>query len=161
MTTRYILNIGNNDELHTVIKKCNTNFKAIMSQVEKTSKNGSRELEDGIEDITENIGDAINDVVRQLGEEAELRRTGDEDLSDAIETVDDQFADYTKTADLAAVATSGDYADLSAKPTDPVNSAYLTFNATYDPNVSIGGTWVAVGTMAIGGETIYAWKHTA
>ena len=144
MTTRYILNIGNNDELHTVIKKCNTNFKSIMSQVEKTSKNGSRQLEDGIENITEGIGEAINDVVRQLGEEAELRRTGDEDLSDAIETVDDKFADYTKTTDLA-----------------PINSAYLTFDATYDPNVSIGGTWVAVGTLAIGGETIYAWKRTA
>lgn len=161
MATRYILNIGSNDELHTVIKKCNTNFKAIMSQVEKTSKNGSRQREEDMEDINEDLGEAINDIVRQLGEEAELRRTGDDDLSDAIETVDNKFADYTETTDLAAVALSGDYEDLATKPTDPINSAYLTFDATYDPNVSIGGTWVSVGTLAIGSETIYAWKHTA
>lgn len=137
---RYILDINANDELHSVIQKCNSNFKAIMSQVELQAKDESRTREQDIEDTTEeiadavsdateewnqNLGDAVDDLVQQIGDEATARSDKDGDLEDAIETVDNKFADYTMTADLAAVATSGDYDDLDNKP---VASDFLAYS---------------------------------
>lgn len=164
MTRSGMLLLSNNDNLETVIKKCNTNFKSVLiqqKQSESLASQSQETFEGEIEElVAEKIGEAVDSLVETINSEANTRSRKDDDLEDAIETVDNKFANYTLSTDLAAVATSGDYNDLATKPTDPVNSAYLTFDAAYDPNVSIGGTWVAVGTLAIGVETIYAWKRT-
>lgn len=63
---------------------------------------------------------------------------GDSSLEDigVTDAIDDALEDYTPTADLAAVALSGDYNDLSNTPTIPVvNDATLTITRN---NVSAG-----------------------
>lgn len=165
MANKGVLLLSNKDNLETVVKKCNTNFKAVLTQQSQSEKIASRAqetlAEEIVEEVTEAVGEAIDSLIQRIEDEGTTRSTRDQELENEIETIDRKFADYTLTTDLAGVATSGEYNDLNSKPTDPANSAYLTFDATYDPNVSIGGTWVAVGTLAIGVETIYAWKRTA
>ena len=67
---------------------------------------------------------------------------GDSSLEDigATDAIDDALEDYTPTADLAAVALSGDYNDLSNTPTIPVvNDATLTITR----NGASAGTFTA------------------
>ena len=70
---------------------------------------------------------------------------GDSPLEDigVTDAIDDALDDYTPTADLSAVALSGDYDDLINKPTIPtVNNATLTIQknstnvATFTANAS-------------------------
>lgn len=113
MGSRYILDINSNDELHSVIKKCNSNFKAIVGQLELQTKNDKRTRDQDKQDTSDAIDDAVSDATEEWNQEL-----GDavDDLVDAIGTVDDKFDNYTKTEDLAAVALSGDYDDLSNAP---------------------------------------------
>ena len=67
---------------------------------------------------------------------------GDSSLEDigVTDAIDDALDDYTPTADLAAVALSGDYNDLSNTPTIPVvNDATLTITR----NGASAGTFTA------------------
>lgn len=75
------------------------------------------------------------------------------------------FAKYTPTANLATVATSGSYNDLSDKPTFssislldvyPIGSIYTSVSAT-DPSTLFGGTWAAIaeGMVLIGAGSGY------
>jgi hypothetical protein len=67
---------------------------------------------------------------------------GDSSLEDigVTDAIDDALEDYTPTSDLAAVALSGDYNDLSNTPTIPVvNDATLTINR----NGTSAGTFTA------------------
>ena len=73
------------------------------------------------------------------------------------EDLQQEFGEYTKTADLAAVATSGSYNDLSNKPTIPtVNNATLTIIqdgtnvATFTANSSTNATANIVSPLKIG-----------
>lgn len=70
------------------------------------------------------------------------------------------FAQYTPTASLATVATSGNYNDLINKPTFssislldvyPVGAIYTSVSAT-NPSTLFGGTWeaIAAGRVLIG-----------
>lgn len=168
MASKGALLLANNDNLETVIKKCNTNFKAILTQQSQAETIARQSQESSTEQITEEVaeavGQAVDSMIGRIGDEARIRSSADQDLEDAIETVDGKFADYTLTADLAAVATSGDYNDLINTPVpepDPVNTAYLTFDLTEDPNTTKGGTWVLAGTLTVGVETANMWKKTA
>lgn len=165
MATKGVLLLANNDNLETVVKKCNANFMAVLTQQTQSETLATQErdvfADEVIERTTGLIGEAVDSLTNEIQSEASARSAKDLDLENAIETVDGRFSDYTMTTDLALVAVSGDYGDLASKPTDPVGSAYLTFDQAYDPNVSIGGTWTLAGTLAIGTETVYAWKRTA
>lgn len=129
MASKGVLLLGNTDSLDVVIKKCNTNFQAILTQQSQSETIAKQSQESAAEQIVEEvmdaIGDAVGDLVQQIEDEADTRSRADEDLEDAIETVDNKFDDYTKTSDMAAVATSGDYDDLTNKPTA---SDYLTYS---------------------------------
>ena len=80
MASIYIIDIGINDELTTVIKKCNANFKTIMGQQSKQDQ-----IYDS--DIEKEISDAVTDLVQAIDAEAETRRLADEDLGNAIDLV--------------------------------------------------------------------------
>jgi len=128
MGSRYILDINSNDELHSVIKKCNSNFKAIVGQLELQTKNDKRTRDQDKQDTESAIEDAVDDATEEWNQEL-----GDavDDLVDAIEAVDDKFDNYTKTEDLAAVALSGDYNDLINTPaaqSTQVDTDILKFN---------------------------------
>ena len=74
-----------------------------------------------------------------------------------------KYSDLTGTPTLATVATSGSYNDLTNKPTTmdfinivyPVGSYYETSDASFDPNVSWGGTWVedTAGRVLVANDT--------
>ena len=77
-------------------------------------------------------------------------------ITDQID-LQNEFAEYTKTADLATVATTGDYDDLTDKPTIPtVNDATLTIQnngtnvATFTANSSTNTTANIVPPVQIG-----------
>lgn len=78
------------------------------------------------------------------------------DITDQTD-LQNEFAEYTKTADLATVATTGDYDDLTDKPTIPtVNNATLTIQnngtnvATFTANSSTNTTANIVPPVQIG-----------
>lgn len=160
MATKGILQLNNNDNLETVIKKCNTNFKSVLtqqSQQETQARQQQDEFEVDVQElvedtVTEAVGQAVTSINERIDTEAQTRSQGDLDLGGAIEALD---------LSLSAVARSGSYEDLTAKPTDPVGSAYLTFDPVSDPNTLYGGTWFLAGTLAIGVETLFAWKRSA
>ena len=150
----FIVNINHNDNLETVIKKCNSNFKAMIAQLKQQAKIAKRDTEAETEDqIAEAVGESSRDLVGLIEDEAELRRQGDEGLEDTIEA-------------LATVASTGNYNDLINKPTIPtvptipIDGAYLTFG-TENPSTVHGGTWSNVGILAVGSETLNVWKKTA
>lgn len=153
MASQFVIDINSNDELPAVIRKCNANFKAIMSQYAK-----QRQIDNG--DISDDIGDATQGLIQVINHETDLRIAGDQALNNAIGVVDDKFDNYTPTADLATVATTGSYADLIDVPTIPIDGAYTTFGIE-DPSTIYGGTWITVGTLAVGSETLTVWKKTA
>ena len=107
------LQLNNNDDLSKVIRKCNTNFRALATQKQQQDRINAQ----AADDTADAIGEALSDIVGLIDSEANTRRGADNDLENAIETVDGKFGDYTKTEDLAAVATSGDYNDLINAPT--------------------------------------------
>ena len=105
MAYLYVLDINHNDELLTVIKKCNENFRSIVANNLK-----QRQIDAGniSEQVSQLIGEAVDELVILIGDEAGDRRDADDDLEDSIETL---------AQSLAAVATSGDYNDLINTPT--------------------------------------------
>lgn len=116
MGSKYVLDINSNDDLSKVIKKCNSNFKAIVSQIEVNVKNNSRNREEDHdeieEDISQAIGEAVDDLVRSIDDEALIRAGKDNDLEDAIRTVDNKFANYTLTTDLVGVVLPYSHDDI-------------------------------------------------
>ena len=83
----------------------------------------------GVEDYEELLNKPLINGHELIGDSSLEDLGVDEAISDALE-------DYTPTADLAAVALSGDYNDLSNTPTIPVvNDATLTITRN---NVSAG-----------------------
>lgn len=58
MASRSIINLNNNDDLITVIKKCNTNFKLIISQ---STKQGQIQMDD-LNNTIMDINDEINNL---------------------------------------------------------------------------------------------------
>jgi hypothetical protein len=173
-TTKGILLLNNNDSLETVVKKCNTNFKAVLTQQSQSESIAKQEQESSsdeiihyidneIENVNHSIDAAVDGLIDRIEDEQTARSNADLSLENAIQTVDGKFGEYTKTTDLAAVALSGDYNDLAntpAIPVIPIDGAYLTFGME-DPATVHGGTWSNVGTLAVGVETLNVWKRTA
>lgn len=156
MASQYVIDLGYNDDLTTVIKKVNHNFKAITGQQAKQAQIDAGDYTDLIASL---VGQAVDDLVDMINHEAYLRSGADQDLENAIETVDDKFDDYTKTVDFATVATSGNYDDLVNAPEIPVNGAYLTFG-NENPSTIHGNTWTQVGTISVGSESLKVWRRT-
>lgn len=79
-------------------------------------------------------------------------------ITNALNTKVDESA-------LATVATSGDYNDLSNRPTIPTYSTFFPVGSIYTSlrttGPTFGGTWVELGTAKIGGETVYYYRRTA
>lgn len=94
--------------------------------------------------VQKNFGIADEEYFNDVLEQAMLDRDTLQSLITALtENVDDiaesQADDYTKTSDLAAVALSGAYADLSGQPTIPtVNNATLTIQKNGSTVASFG-----------------------
>lgn len=97
MASQYVIDLGYNDDLTTVIKKVNHNFKAVVGQ---QSKQAQIDAGDATEIIAGVVGDAVDDLVDLIDHEADLRAGADQDLENAIEAVDDKFDDYTPTTNL-------------------------------------------------------------
>lgn len=89
MSTRYIIDINNNDDLNTVIRKCNRNFKVIVGQQVKQDQ--INEI-----DITSSIGEAVDSLVGQIESEARARRNADEDIYNIIENIGPGTSDYNQ-----------------------------------------------------------------
>lgn len=141
-----VYNIEFNDTNENMIRKLNHNFKAIAN-------NQSARTDKRIRLTTDSLVEDINEAF--------------DEVEDEIQAVDDKFANYTMTTDLAAVALSNDYADLDNKPTipepsapDPVGCAYLTFGSE-NPATVKDGTWSQVGTITVGSRTLKVWEKTA
>lgn len=116
MANKGVLLFANNDNLETVIKKCNTNFKMVltqMSQQDSLALQNQEVFEGEIEDlVSQAVGDAVDDLVDLIEDEADTRSQEDQDLEDAIETVDNKFANYTLTTDLARVVLPYSHDDI-------------------------------------------------
>lgn len=134
----YVLNINNNDNLETVIKKCNSNFQSLSKQSEANT----------IEVTTREVSSAVESIVTTIEAEAAVRSQKDIDLENAIETVNNRFANYALIADLPVV------------PVAPVDAAYLTFGSD-DPADTYGGTWSLVSSLQVGTDSVNVWKKTA
>lgn len=98
MASQYVIDLGYNDDLTTVIKKVNHNFKAITGQQAKQAQIDAGDYTDLIASL---VGQAVDDLVDMINHEAYLRSGADQDLDNAIEAVDDKFDDYTPTTNLA------------------------------------------------------------
>lgn len=97
MASIYVIDLGYNDDLTTVIKKVNHNFKAIAGQQAKQAQIDAGDYTDLIASL---VGQAVDDLVDMINHEAYLRSGADQDLENTIETVDDKFDDYTPTTNL-------------------------------------------------------------
>lgn len=117
MASQYVIDLGYNDDLTTVIKKVNHNFKAVVGQ---QSKQAQIDAGDATEIIAGVVGDAVDGLVDLINHEADLRAGGDQDLENAIETLQQS---------LAAVAFSGDYNDLVNTP--------LSISVSQDPQTNV------------------------
>lgn len=117
MASQYVIDLGYNDDLTTVIKKVNHNFKAVVGQ---QSKQAQIDAGDTTEIVAGVVGDAVDDLVNLINHEADLRADGDQDLENAIETLQQS---------LAAVAFSGDYNDLVNTP--------LSISVSQDPQTNV------------------------
>lgn len=117
MASQYVIDLGYNDDLTTVIKKVNHNFKAVVGQ---QSKQAQIDAGDATEIVAGVVGDAVDDLVSMINHEADLRAGGDQDLENAIETLQQS---------LAAVAFSGDYNDLVNTP--------LSISVSQDPQTNV------------------------
>lgn len=148
MASTFIIDINNNDDLSVVIRKCNANFKAIMSQ---QSKQSQIDKADAANQASEIIGDAVGGLVNQIEHERDLRIAADLDLDNAIDTL---------AGSMTAVATTGNYSDLINKPEDVLDGAYLTFGME-NPATAYGGTWNQEGTLTIGSSVLNIWKRIA
>lgn len=84
MASIYIIDLGYNDDLATVIKKVNHNFKAVTGQQTKQAQIDSEEAAEAVAKI---VGDAVDDLVDQIEHEADLREAADDDIEDEIELV--------------------------------------------------------------------------
>lgn len=122
MASQYVIDLGYNDDLTTVIKKVNHNFKAVIGQQTKQAQIDS---EDAANIVAQIVGDAVDDLVDQIEHEADLREAADDDLEDAIETLDNS---------LATVATTGDYNDLINQPVIPPGSMIDTAMSSTSEN---------------------------
>ena len=135
MASLYIIDLDKNDELESVVEKCNQNFRLIVSQMTKQAKVNQRSNNEQIAiDVTELVSNAV-------GDEAGYRIAADADLQDQIDHID------PSAAVLAAY---------------PVGSLYLSEeSAQNDPSTFIGGTWDFVDQYAIAGLVADVWIRIA
>lgn len=80
MAYQYVVDINHNDDLPTVIRKCNENFKAILAQRSKISQ---------IE--TNDYSTAIEDLGNAIASESLIRSQDDDILQGEIDTLSGQI----------------------------------------------------------------------
>lgn len=83
------LQLNSNDDLSKVIKKCNTNFRALATQKQQQDHINAQ----AADETSEAIGEALSDIVAAIEDEAENRRLADEDLQDEIDTLGDDYVE--------------------------------------------------------------------
>lgn len=135
----YVLDIGSNDDLSTVIKKCNTNFKSVLTQISTQAQNSSDE-------VYGDIGDAIDGLLQVIDQEAGIRKQKDKDLENELETLRSSVSSVYRYkgsvntgADLPSAAEVGDVYNIETE------SAY----GTAGMNVAwTGSRWDALGGIA-------------
>lgn len=97
MATRYIIDINHNDDLMTVIKKCNRNFKVIVGQQSKLDQIEANDASDAVSNIVSGaVGEAVDSLVGQIESEARARRSADEDILNIIENIGPGTNDYNQ-----------------------------------------------------------------
>ena len=145
MATRYIIDIHHTDDLQTVIKKCNRNFKVIVGQQSKLDQIEANDTSDAVSNIVSGaVGEAVDSLNSTIASEANARRQADQDIQRSISDLRDDLPDEISDAILNA---------------HPVNSAYTTFGSE-NPGTIIGGTWTMVDSISIGSESLKVWNRT-
>ena len=81
--------LNSNDDLSKVIKKCNTNFRALATQKQQQDRINAQ----AADETSEAIGEALSDIVAAIEDEAETRRLADEDLQNEIDTLGDDYVE--------------------------------------------------------------------
>jgi hypothetical protein len=76
----YILDINNNDDLELVRRKCNTNFRAIVTQL-------SKQTQDAADSAYEDVSEAVTSLVQLINQEAGIRAQADLDLENEIQAI--------------------------------------------------------------------------
>ena len=120
--------------------------------IEYTAGTGIRISSDNVISATGKTSVAWGNIDGNLGDQTDLQtalnaKANTSDL--ATVATSGSYNDLTNKPNLATVATSGSYTDLNNKPTTldfinivyPVGSYYETSDTTFNPNVSWGGTW--------------------
>ena len=113
------LQLNNNDDLSKVIRKCNTNFRALATQKQQQDRINAQSADE----TSAAIGEALSDIVTAIEDEAEFRRDADGDLQNAIDG-------------LATVASTGDYNDLINTPTIPTGEHVIPFGTVDSTSTS-------------------------
>lgn len=145
MATRYIIDINHNDDLQTVIRKCNRNFKVIVGQQSKLDQIEANNASDAVSNIVSGaVGEAVDSLNVIIASEANARRLADQDIQRSISDLRSDVPDMISSAILDA---------------HPVNSAYTTFGSE-NPGTVIGGTWTMVNSVSVGSESLKVWKRT-
>lgn len=98
--TQYVVDINHNDELPVVIRKCNENFRAIMSQRSKISQ---IEQKDAANAVANKIAIVVEDFTTAIEAEEQAREDEDTHLQNQIDDI--------------IVSGGNDYDNLIHKPT--------------------------------------------
>lgn len=113
-----------------------TYFKDTISSIKSTSETTQLMFRSGANGISFNIGisqqalltQQLFNIVAPINATTPSQDETEQRRVTTIGYINSKLANYAETSDLSAVATSGDYDDLSNKPTIPtVNDATITF----------------------------------
>lgn len=95
MAQQYLVDIGMNDSLVDVVRKCNHNFRTMSASQRRQSR---VELRTGLDDLDEAINQELTQISNQLGEEASTRFNEDTRLQGEIDEIiaEGGTSDYNK-----------------------------------------------------------------
>lgn len=154
MANTYLIDLGMNDSVADIVRKCNQNFRRITSDQSNNMKGSVRReqersdaaLSGAVDTINDTIDNAVSELDKAIKDKTEELDRMIEDLKKKLEdleqSTDDKLGDLDdKIEGLPDV--SKDLADYWKK-IYPVGSLYLSFNST-SPQSLFGGTWAKLG----------------
>lgn len=149
MAETLIIEIGINDSLQDVIRKCNNNFRRVsVNQSQNTNSKiriESSRTDAAIEGAIGEINTAIDEAKKDLDKKAEQLS---KDIEDKLTAAEEQLK-----KDLEAKAK-----EIEIKTIPPINTCII---ASYNPNTQWPGTtWVQVSTNIEMDSALLLWRRT-